>query len=44
MASEGGQTPIFHAVNSISNYCRPTMEDDAGATTFGCKPFLGESR
>lgn len=22
----GGQTPIFHAVNSISNYCRPTME------------------
>jgi ankyrin repeat protein len=22
----GGQTPIFHAVNSISNYCRPMME------------------
>jgi ankyrin repeat protein len=22
----GGQTPIFHAVNSIFNYCRPTME------------------
>ena len=29
----GGQTPIFHAVNSIFNYCRPTMEilADAGA-------------
>ena len=29
----GGQTPIFHAVNSIFNYCRPTMEIlvDAGA-------------
>jgi len=29
----GGQTPIFHAVNSILNYCRPTMEllVDAGA-------------
>jgi hypothetical protein len=29
----GGQTPIFHAVNSILNYCRPTMEIlmDAGA-------------
>ena len=22
----GGQTPIFHAVNSIFNYCRPTMQ------------------
>ncbi|HWN12183.1 MAG TPA: ankyrin repeat domain-containing protein [Pyrinomonadaceae bacterium] len=22
----GGQTPIFHAVNSIRNYCRPAME------------------
>ena len=22
----GGQTPIFHAVNSIFNYCRPMME------------------
>ena len=29
----GGQTPIFHAVNSIFNYCRPTMEilAEAGA-------------
>jgi hypothetical protein len=29
----GGQTPIFHAVNSIFNYCRPAMEIlvDAGA-------------
>jgi len=29
----GGQTPRFHAVNSIFNYCRPTMEilADAGA-------------
>lgn len=29
----GGQTPIFHAVNSIHNYCRPMMEllVDAGA-------------
>jgi hypothetical protein len=29
----GGQTPIFHAVNSIFNYCRPVMEllVDAGA-------------
>jgi hypothetical protein len=29
----GGQTPIFHAVNSIFNYCRPMMEllVDAGA-------------
>jgi hypothetical protein len=29
----GGQTPIFHAVNSILNYCRPAMEllVDAGA-------------
>jgi ankyrin repeat protein len=29
----GGQTPIFHAVNSIFNYCRPTLEllGDAGA-------------
>jgi hypothetical protein len=29
----GGQTPIFHAVNSIHNYCRPTMEllAEAGA-------------
>ena len=29
----GGQTPLFHAVNSIFNYCRPTMEIlvDAGA-------------
>jgi Ankyrin repeat len=29
----GGQTPIFHTVNSISNYCRPMMEMlvDAGA-------------
>jgi hypothetical protein len=22
----GGQTPVFHAVNSIFNYCRPVME------------------
>lgn len=22
----GGQTPVFHAVNSILNYCRPMME------------------
>jgi ankyrin repeat protein len=22
----GGQTPIFHAVNSVFNYCRPVME------------------
>lgn len=22
----GGQTPVFHAVNSIFNYCRPMME------------------
>jgi hypothetical protein len=29
----GGQTPIFHTVNSIFNYCRPMMEMlvDAGA-------------
>jgi len=29
----GGHTPIFHAVNSIFNYCRPVMEVlvDAGA-------------
>jgi ankyrin repeat protein len=29
----GGHTPIFHAVNNIFNYCRPTMEilADAGA-------------
>jgi ankyrin repeat protein len=29
----GGQTPIFHAVNSILNYCRPVLEllVDAGA-------------
>lgn len=29
----GGQTPIFHSVNSIFNYCRPMMEllTDAGA-------------
>lgn len=27
----GGQTPIFHAVNSIFNYCRPMMEMLAGA-------------
>ena len=29
----GGQTPIFHAVNSIFNYCRPVMEllTEAGA-------------
>lgn len=29
----GGQTPLFHAVNSIFNYCRPMMEllVDAGA-------------
>lgn len=29
----GGQTPIFHAVNSIFNYCRPVMDIlvDAGA-------------
>lgn len=25
-AGFGGQTPIFHAVNSIFNYCRPVME------------------
>ena len=32
-AGIGGQTPVFHAVNSIFNYCRPTMEMlvDAGA-------------
>ena len=30
----GGQTPIFHCVNSIFNYCRPMMEllVDAGAS------------
>ena len=30
----GGQTPIFHAVNSNQNYCRPVMEllANAGAT------------
>ena len=29
----GGQTPVFHSVNSIFNYCRPMMEIlvDAGA-------------
>jgi len=29
----GGQTPVFHAVNSIVNYCRPVMEIlvDSGA-------------
>ena len=29
----GGHTPIFHAVNSIFNYCRPALEilADAGA-------------
>jgi hypothetical protein len=29
----GGQTPLFHAVNSIFNYCRPMLEIlvDAGA-------------
>ena len=29
----GGQTPIFHTVNSIFNYCRPMMEilAEAGA-------------
>jgi ankyrin repeat protein len=29
----GGQTPLFHAVNSNQNYCRPVMEllVDAGA-------------
>jgi hypothetical protein len=29
----GGHTPVFHAVNSIFNYCRPAMEllVDAGA-------------
>jgi len=29
----GGQTPIFHAVNSIFNYCRPMLEllADSGA-------------
>jgi hypothetical protein len=33
MESIGGHTPIFHAVNSIFNYCRPAMEIlvDAGA-------------
>lgn len=32
-AGIGGHTPIFHAVNSIFNYCRPIMEilADAGA-------------
>jgi ankyrin repeat protein len=25
-AGFGGQTPIFHAVNSRLNYCRPMME------------------
>jgi ankyrin repeat protein len=30
----GGQTPLFHAVNSIFNYCRPMLEVlvDAGAS------------
>ena len=30
----GGQTPLFHAVNSIVNYCRPMMEmlSSAGAS------------
>lgn len=27
----GGQTPIFHAVNSIFNYCQPMMEILVGA-------------
>ena len=32
-AGLGGHTPLFHAVNSIFNYCRPVMEIlvDAGA-------------
>jgi hypothetical protein len=25
-AGYGGQTPLFHTVNSILNYCRPMME------------------
>lgn len=43
----GGQTPIFHAVNSIFNYCRPMMEIlvDAGADLDICVRTLlwGES-
>ena len=27
----GGQTPVFHAVNSIFNYCRPMLEMLVGA-------------
>ncbi len=44
----GGQTPIFHAVNSIFNYCRPMMEIlvDAGADLTIRVPALlwGESK
>lgn len=42
----GGQTPIFHAVNSILNYCRPAMEllAEAGADLqVKVKSLLGES-
>jgi hypothetical protein len=43
----GGQTPIFHAVNSIFNYCRPTMEilaDGGGNLDIRVKALLwGES-
>jgi ankyrin repeat protein len=38
----GGQTPIFHAVNSIFNYCRPMMEllVSAGASLDARVPML----
>lgn len=43
----GGQTPIFHAVNSIFNFCRPMMEllVGAGASLDVCVPAVlwGES-
>src|SRR5262249_34953290 len=38
----GGQTPIFHAVNSIFDYCRPMMEMlvSAGASIDVSVPML----
>ena len=43
----GGQTPIFHAVNSIFNYCRPVMEllvERGAEQDIGLGRFSGESR
>ena len=40
----GGQTPIFHAVNSILNYCRPMLEvlvELVPILTFGSKAWCG---